>query len=171
MTREQLCSPHLEKNPHTATKPSKARNTITKRTNETQRPKPKSKALIEDLNMNKFYLIDNQRESEGWGSLVWQLMELQRAGQNWVTEQQQNGILCLRMAEYTLIPRNMKHSQKLVTSWTTLYKSQRIEILCSDHGTTKLVVNNRKMPRNFPYIWKLRNTLLKNPYMIPKQKS
>ena len=27
--------------------------------------KPKSKALIEDLSMNKFYLIDNQRESEG----------------------------------------------------------------------------------------------------------
>ena len=32
--------------------------------------KPKSKALVEDLNMNKYYLIDNQRESEGWGSLV-----------------------------------------------------------------------------------------------------
>ena len=32
--------------------------------------KSKSKALIEDLSMNKFYLIDNQRESEGRGSLV-----------------------------------------------------------------------------------------------------
>lgn len=113
--------------------------------------KPKSKALVEDLNMNKFYLIDNQRESEGWGSLVcyssWSCKEQDKT--EWLNSNK-NRILCSKMAEYTIIPRNMKHSQKLVTSWTTLFKSQRIEILLSDHGATKLIVNNRKMPRNFP---------------------
>lgn len=59
-------------------------------------------------------------------------------------------MLCSRIAEYTIIPRKHEAFTKIGHILDSTIQIQRIEILLSDHGSTKLVVNNKKMPRNFP---------------------